>query len=526
MRKKSENGQAILLVVVAMGIILVGALGLAVDGAQLYGHQQMAQVAADAAAQAGILSIFDHTNVGTNSFATTTSYSHTCTTTDAITPCAYARKDGFGSTGDDLVVVDTPSAATVRLDPASLSASDPVKILRVTITRSVPAGIIRMLGAAATTSVKASAVAAIVSVVSPTPLLITHPTLAHSLSTNGTTTIQICGGPPQSVQVNSADPDAYASPKAGGTINLSQAGPNDPGDCSAGTGADFGTFGGAATNPGSVSLGSTGTYRLSSPIEDPLKDVAAPAVPTTIGSSRTIPMGTDGCAYAQCTEYSPGLYVGGINASGGNPVIFKAGLYYMQGGGFTLKNVDGGGGLANNFNAMCVGAGCPVDADTGTGMVVYDTGPAGSALNNNPTGGFDISTNVQVTVQGSTLTITNALGQTVPAAPYYGILFWEDRDADAHTGSRQPSAGGAHSFGQGNGCFSLIGTIYATNWRDVMSNDASHYQEVDYNGTPCSNTFIQGDIIVSSLQIVGTTTIRMKLVPYGFLEVRQVALVH
>jgi hypothetical protein len=58
-----------------------------------------------------------------------------------------------------------------------------------------------------------------------------------------------------------------------------------------------------------------------------------------------------------------------------------------------------------------------------------------------------------------------------------------------------------------------------------MQADPTHYQAVEYNGTPCSDTFMQGNIIVSSLQIVGTTMIRMKLVPYGYLEVRQVALV-
>jgi hypothetical protein len=48
-------------------------------------------------------------------------------------------------------------------DPASLS-SDPVNLIRVTVTRSVQAGIVRVLGAASTTSVRAAAVAAVVSV--------------------------------------------------------------------------------------------------------------------------------------------------------------------------------------------------------------------------------------------------------------------------------------------------------------------------------------------------------------------------
>jgi hypothetical protein len=94
--------------------------------------------------------------------------------------------------------------------------------------------------------------------------------MANSLSTNGTTNIIICGGPSKSIQVNSSSASAYASPKAGGLIDLSHAGPADPGNCTTGTGADFGTFGGAAANPGSVSLGSTGHYvPTSSPVQDP-----------------------------------------------------------------------------------------------------------------------------------------------------------------------------------------------------------------------------------------------------------------
>ncbi len=519
MPRESEKGQAILLVVVAMGLVLVGALGLAIDGGTLYGHRTMAQAAADAAAQAGILSIFNGTNTGANAFG---SAAHTCSTTDAISPCRFARNNGFGATSDDVVFIDFPTAAEVGLDPASLSSSDPVNILRVTITRSVHTGIIRLLGAAATAPVKVVAVAAICSVDSPTPIVVTHPTLDHSLSTNGTTIIVICGGPTKSIQVNSSNANAYASPKAGGLIDLSRAGTKDPGNCTTGTGADFGVLGGATTNPGSVSLGTAGTYvSPSSIVEDPLKNVAAPGVPAapvTGTSGAPIPVGTDGCTnLTGCIEYSPGKYVGGLNASGGKPVIFKPGLYYMQGGGFILKNVDGGGGLLNNWNVMCTT--CAANAATGTGMVVYDTGPAGSTFGSNPTGGFDINTNVRATLQGSTLTTTNSDGQVVPAAPYYGILFWEDRTANAHTGNK------AHSFGQGNGCFTLLGTIYATNTRAAMLADATHYQEVDYNGNPCSATVQQGYIIVSSLQIVGTTTIKMNLTPYGFLRIRQVSLV-
>ena len=59
MREKGEEGQAVVLVALAMGVFLLGAVGLAVDGSHLYSQRQMAQSAADSAAIAGIMSIFD-----------------------------------------------------------------------------------------------------------------------------------------------------------------------------------------------------------------------------------------------------------------------------------------------------------------------------------------------------------------------------------------------------------------------------------------------------------------------------------
>src|SRR3989442_1670739 len=96
MSRNKEKGQAILLVATAMGIVLVGALGLAIDSSQLYAHRQMAQEAADAAAEGGIMSIFGKTNdIATNpaKFATTASFP--CGTDDAATPCKFAAKGGF-----------------------------------------------------------------------------------------------------------------------------------------------------------------------------------------------------------------------------------------------------------------------------------------------------------------------------------------------------------------------------------------------------------------------------------------------
>ena len=81
-------------------------------------------------------------------------------------------------------------------------------------------------------------------------------------------------------------------------------------------------------------------------------------------------------------------------------------------------------------------------------------------------------------------------------------------------------------FGQGNGCFQVIGTIYITNTLAIMTADATHYQGLSYGGNPCSATTQEGDIITGELHLNGTkAAITMNLFPYGFAPQREVALV-
>jgi Flp pilus assembly protein TadG len=132
--RKSESGQATALVILAMSVFLVGAVGLAIDGSHLYAERQMAQAAADSAAQAGIRSIFTGSNAsGTSAFSTTASF--TCSSNDSKTPCYYAQTlNGFNGSGDT-VTVDFPTASSV-VPAGSLSGSDPTAI-RVTVARQI-----------------------------------------------------------------------------------------------------------------------------------------------------------------------------------------------------------------------------------------------------------------------------------------------------------------------------------------------------------------------------------------------------
>ena len=129
-----------------MSILLIGALGLAIDGGQMYAHRQMAQAAADAAAQAGIMSIFDGTNAtSAHPFGTGTPpiASSACTTTDARTPCVYARDNGFGGTTADTVTLSFPATVSgVTLSSVSVPA------FAVTVQRTLKTGLIRFVGAA------------------------------------------------------------------------------------------------------------------------------------------------------------------------------------------------------------------------------------------------------------------------------------------------------------------------------------------------------------------------------------------
>jgi hypothetical protein len=202
----------------------------------------MAQAAADAAAVAAATSIVGGTNtLANNTFG---SSSLTCgeATHAAYTPCAYASLNGFGGVGSsDTVSVDFP--ASVNNVSLTSDSSVSTKAVHVLITRPVTNTFTRLLGAGATTNIKAAATAAIVSDLSPIPILVLHPSLNNAFNVQGNPTITICGGPQRSIQVNSRSTTA-AGGGGSSQVLINKGGPSDTsGNCS-GTGSDFGVFGG------------------------------------------------------------------------------------------------------------------------------------------------------------------------------------------------------------------------------------------------------------------------------------------
>jgi hypothetical protein len=369
-------------------------------------------------------------------------------------------------------------------------------MVRVTVQRTINTGLIRLLGAGATSMITARAVGAIVSENSPIPIIVTHPTLTSAFKSNGGATVIICGGPRRSIQVNSLPSTGNATDLANGTtIDLHLAGPDDgAGTCTTGTGADFGTFGGPSTPNFTFLPGTKGQYiQPSSPIKDPFASVAPPAKPGAAPAPAALADGVNGCPatpFKPCMLYSPGWYTTAISVQN-ETAIFKPGVYYMEGVNFENR--------ANG--AMKMSTGFADSAETGgQGIMVYHTGA----------GTFNVGANSGADLLGS------AAGSS-----YKGILFFQDRAAPANTG-----AGGSdsHKFG-GGGEVSLIGTIYITNSEAIMRATPGQYQLVQFQGNPGSTTLIRGEIVASSILIAGNSEVKMQLDPSQAFVIRKVALV-
>lgn len=516
-----EEGQSIILVVLAMGIFLIGAVGLGFDGSHLYSERQKAQVAADAAAQAAMMSIFDGTNsISGNSAKFSTGATFDCSTKPNSTPCQYAGYNGFSSSNGDTISVSFPTSAPgVSLSPTTV---DPTNLVRVSISRDVPTTLMRLLGPTAAT-ITAVATAAIVDVKNPVPILVTHPTLDRAFLMGGNGLVKICGGPSRSIQVNSGagavsgeSGDSFAPQGNGGgstVIDLSHAGPADDGHCNTGTGADFGNWGlGLAATVANVSTGSGSYLAKASPIEDPLAGVSAPNPTTPLtfpaGTQTAVAAGVGSCPVGSggCTAYSPGLYPNGIKITSGTALI-KPGIYYITGSQKT-SGVDYGFSCSATCNiAMATGT---ADTITGTGWdgtpsgggaLFYLTGTSGPGAS--PYGGVNISAGGNVSLVGSPTTST-----------YDGILFFEDHNAPALT----------HNLG-GGGTMVLHGTIYLTNTLSIMTATPTQYQTLTLGGNAGNNTLLEGEIIVGSLALQGTPNITMDLDPNSTLILRKVALV-
>jgi len=303
----SKRGQAAIAVLLATSILLLGALGFAIDGAQMYVQRQMAHAAADAAVEAGIMSILDGTNItSAYPFGTgaTPIASSVCTTTDGRTPCVYARNNGFGGTASDTVTLSFPASISgVTLTSATVPA------LEVTVQRTLATGFIQMIAGPSALSVTASATAGLVGTVSPNSIYVLDPSAKNAFQVSGAATVTVNGG---GIVINSSNSDA-ATISGSAQVNA--------GEIEVAGGVSI--TGAASTNPAPV----TGIAQVADPF------ASLPAL--TPGSCATHPTNY---SPPTGTTLQPGTYCGGISVGGVANVTFAAGDYIINGGGVTFGN--------------------------------------------------------------------------------------------------------------------------------------------------------------------------------------------
>src|SRR5215470_1867426 len=299
-RRKGEGGQTITLVLLALGLFLLGAVGVAVDISNWWFHKQMAQGAADAACTAGVMDMMSTATTGTAAGAFpggSPPGQFLCSQNPGAAACQYANLNGYNASGltagqpSNEVYVSFPGSVPGLAvcgpsnPPPCIPGSVGNPFIEVVVKDNVPTTFTGLLSGSRATTVAASAVCGILQSTAPVPIIVLNPTCQHSFQISGNSTVQIVGGPSRSVQVNSCNACgttggcAAATSNAGNqcnstgpTIDLSKGGPNF-------TGSEFAVFGQPKTAPNGFNPGTTGDWATGAPISDPYALVPAPTIP-------------------------------------------------------------------------------------------------------------------------------------------------------------------------------------------------------------------------------------------------------
>jgi len=306
--RRKEQGQTLIPIMIMIGLFLLAMLGVAMDYSQLWAHRQMAQAAADAACQAGAADLYlnatDPAASGTGGLGDFSfiGSDFDCSTKPNTPPCQYASFNGY--TGANVKISFPNALPGVPALPPTLATQFPY--IKVTISDAVPMSFTKLVSSNPTVTITARAGCGVNPVSMPTPLVILHQTASAALSVFGSGKVIVFGGPQRSIQVNSKSASAVNV----GIVDLSHGGPNN-------TGSDLAVFGGPASQPASVSLGTTGHYLAHSiPLGDPFATYSSPAKPSTPGSAFAVPFAVNGCPDPNgCVEFTPGDYTGCV-ASG------------------------------------------------------------------------------------------------------------------------------------------------------------------------------------------------------------------
>jgi hypothetical protein len=267
----------------------------------MYAQRQMAQAAADAAAQSAVMSIVRGTNTtSTNPFSTAGSF--ICAVPPAAldlrTPCVYAQYNGFGTAADTVTVSFPATVSGVNLSSGSAPA------VSVSVQRVLATGLMHFSGITSS-AIKAKATAGIIASVPANCLYILDPSAPNAFTASGGAAVSMnCG-----LAIN--DINSIAANISGGASVTASA-------ISITGGYSLG--GGASVSP----LPTTGVPATA----DPFASVAGPA--------------SGACNYTNYNPgwgnwtLNPGTYCGGIVINNGATALFNPGTYVINGGGITF----------------------------------------------------------------------------------------------------------------------------------------------------------------------------------------------
>jgi len=564
-RWAKDRGQITIFVVIAMAIFLLGFVGFAVDMTNLWFHRQMAQGAADAACQAGVMDLLYRTqgsNVGEAGKFPFTGFDCSGQT---YSPCQYASFNGYPASQPGQVTVSFPGSPPpgVILPPPNIAA---VPLIRVDIVDTVRTYFAPLITGQPNQEVRASATCALQLAQVPIPIIVLQPWCPHSFQMSGNPCIQVVGGPAQSIQVNSENPFAACTTNSAGcptdtpgvacggggnlSIDLSQAGPSYDGSI-------MGVTGGPPTIADGFYGGTNGTWISPyPPISDPYATMPAPMPPppspTNGGPIVGVPRGTLGCPAPvgeTCVRYQPGFYTNPIEVKN-RIAIFDPGLYYITGDKQPVTCSESGTGCIPGPKGNChagliltsnslvrPSTATPPGSDGVGGVQFYLSGSGGGRF-----GSVVIDSNAGSPISGAIPYFTDGGGgQNPPAlcpgqpaptglsalpaqfngsvllgqcfdpftgapATTRGVLFFQDRN------NNDPNGQAAL---QGGGELLIAGTMYfhhCPNSPDCdVVNDYKAFLAM--GGTPGSSTRVYGNIITDQLQMSGNPLISMILDP-------------
>jgi Flp pilus assembly protein TadG len=365
----ARRGTALAIVAVML-VPIIGVLALVVDGGFLMAERQHAQAVADSAAQAAAITLYQ--NGGQIS-------------TSTPDPGGQAKKIALANASANGYANDgTTSTVTVNIPPKSGLFINKLNYAEVIVQNNAER-LFSALWGAGTMSVTARSVARGQGQTANPAILLLDPTMARALDGTGNGNVTVTGG---SIVIDSSNRQAGVLT---GNGNISAPNVN---------------FYGNYNTTGSGEFASTVKTGVA-PTADPLLSLPVPDPTTmTVQSSNNYQVSSSGNYTLQ-----PGVYRGGISLSGPSPgtVTLMPGIYYMQGGGFSIS-----GGLSVS----------------GSGVTIYN-----APVKNNES--VSLSGNGSLTLSPPT------------SGAYKGIAIFQERSATAEVDIT------------GNGSMNLTGTIYA-----------------------------------------------------------------